>query len=55
MQYDFLQLVISSPFIQALGDTSQSPTGILVSPDWEAYDLPTELSLPQHIWFFNLL
>ncbi len=28
MQYDFLQLVISSPLIHALGDPSQAPTGI---------------------------
>ncbi len=28
MQYDFLQLVISSPLIHALSDPSQAPTGI---------------------------
>ncbi len=28
MQYDFLQLVISSPLIHAQGDLSQAPTGI---------------------------
>ncbi len=44
MQYDFLQLVISSPFIHALGDPSQAPPGF--EPVWEADDLPAELSLP---------
>ncbi len=39
-----LQLVISSPLIHALGDPSQSPTGI-GTPAWEADDLTTELSL----------
>ncbi len=37
-----LQLVISSPLIHALGDLSQEPG----SSDWEADDLPTQLSLP---------
>ncbi len=43
----FLQLAISSPLIHALGDPSQTPLRFEPgSPDWEAYDLPTELSLP---------
>ncbi len=33
----------NSPLIHALGDPSQALTG---SPDWEADDLPNELSLP---------
>ncbi len=48
-----LQLTISSPLIHALGDPTQaSPQWDLNpgfepgSPDWEADDLPTELSLP---------
>ncbi len=41
-----LQLAISSPLIQALGDPSQASTGIQTgSPDSESDDLPTELSL----------
>ncbi len=49
-----LQLVISSPLIHALDDTSQAPKGFEPrspaweadpgSPAWEADDLPTELS-----------
>ncbi len=47
MQYDLIQLVISSPLIHALGDQSQAPTGFEHGPlDREADDLPTELSLP---------
>ncbi len=48
-----LHLVISSPLIHALGDPSQAPPvkpppGFEPgSPDWEANNLPTELSLPQ--------
>ncbi len=34
MQYDFLQLVISSPLIHALGDPNQATTGFKpMSPD----------------------
>ncbi len=47
MQYDFLQLVISSLLIHALGDPNQAPTRIWTQfPDWEADDLPIELSIP---------
>ncbi len=47
-----LQLAISSPLIHALGDPSQAPGFEPRSPDWEADDLPTELSLPPIV--FNL-
>ncbi len=53
MQYNLLQLVISSPLIHALGDPSKAPTGIQTevpslkgSLAWEADNLPTELSVP---------
>ncbi len=37
-----LQLVISSPLIHALGDSSQTPTGFEPgSPVWEAAHLPS--------------
>ncbi len=40
----FLQLVISSPLIHALGDVIQVPTRIQ-TPSWESVDLPTQLFL----------
>ncbi len=50
-----LQLVISSLPIHALGDLSQASTGIRTrDPDWEADDLPTELSLPLTTTLVNI-
>ncbi len=42
-----LQLIISSPLIDALGDPSQAHSRIWTwAPAWEADDLPTDLSVP---------
>ncbi len=59
MQYDFLQLVISSSLIHALGDLSQAPTGIRTRVPRLRCRRLTNWAIPpsylSHLWKYNVV